>query len=59
MGLRAGKGVAATAASQRRAEVWKVRAAGEPLLVRARAPIESNRELILEVLLSKVVLSRG
>jgi hypothetical protein len=45
--------------SQRRAEVWKVRAADGPLLSRPLAPIESNRELIVPVELSKLVELRG
>jgi hypothetical protein len=48
MGLRAGNG-AATAASKRRAEVWKLRAAKTPTreVVSARDPAESILDDIL------------
>jgi len=59
MGLRAGNTGAATAVSQRRADVWKNRVAEGPLLARPRAPSESIREFILDVSLSKVVCLLG
>lgn len=57
--MRAGRTGVVAADSQRRAEVWKLRVAEGPLLSKLLALLESNREFILDVLLSQVLELRG